>query len=203
MRYEHILPIYWSKGLFFASNLFYFDKTLNDIIFLLEGFGRHFAAKLIERFELTFFLKDKSTHLVDYTTACPLKGIAAQCTDYARPYPRIVVAPLNIIFSQIHSVNHRYPELYRLNILRLYLIKSYRGRCHALGKPVRGQRTWSNAWNAFNVNRTLRTYINIMHQQLRGKFKLTKINYRLTEKKYTSKKKKKKTERVKQKKIWF
>jgi ribosomal protein S13 len=52
-----------------------------------------------------------------------------------------VVMPLNIIFSQINSVNNQIPELKRLNTLRLYLIRSYRGKCHALGKPVKGQRT--------------------------------------------------------------
>ena len=56
-----------------------------------------------------------------------------------------LINPLNIIFSQINSVNNQIPELKKLNTLRLYLIKSYRGRCHAIGKPVNGQRTWSNA----------------------------------------------------------
>jgi ribosomal protein S13 len=58
---------------------------------------------------------------------------------------KVIVQPLNIMFSQIHTVNHRVFDLKKLNIIRLYLIKSYRGRSHALGKPVRGQRTWSNA----------------------------------------------------------
>ena len=52
-----------------------------------------------------------------------------------------IVSPLNILFSQINSVNNRVAELKRVNVLRLFLIKSYRGKCHALGKPVRGQRT--------------------------------------------------------------
>jgi ribosomal protein S13 len=52
-----------------------------------------------------------------------------------------VIEPLNIIFSQVNSVNNSIEDIKKLNILRLYLVKSYRGRCHALGKPVRGQRT--------------------------------------------------------------
>ena len=71
-----------------------------------------------------------------------------------------VIEPLNIIFSQVNSVNNSIEDIKKLNILRLYLIKSYRGRCHALGKPVRGQRTWSNAWNSYKVNKTLRSFIN-------------------------------------------
>lgn len=186
MRYENILPIYWSKGFFFGSNLYYIDKTLNDILDFMSGFGRCFLRRLVQRFELTFFIKDKSQDLVKLTD----------------PYPRPVTVPLNIIFSQINSVNHERDELYRLNILRLYLIKSYRGRCHALGKPVRGQRTWSNAWTSFNSNRTLRSYIDVVSRQMRGNVKEAKINYKVKAKKYISKKKKRK-EVVKKKIIWF
>ena len=56
-----------------------------------------------------------------------------------------IVNTLNALFSQINSVNNQLNELNRLNIIRLYLIKSYRGKCHAIGKPTNGQRTWSNA----------------------------------------------------------
>lgn len=52
---------------------------------------------------------------------------------------------MNILFSQITSVNSGVADLTRYNLLRLYLIKTTRGRSHALGKPSRGQRTWSNA----------------------------------------------------------
>ena len=52
-----------------------------------------------------------------------------------------LLRPLNIIFSQVNTVNNRPLDVIKLSIIRSYLIKSYRGRCHALGKPVRGQRT--------------------------------------------------------------
>ena len=48
---------------------------------------------------------------------------------------------LNHYYSQVSSVNNTIFDLQKLNIIRLYLIKSYRGKCHALGKPVNGQRT--------------------------------------------------------------
>jgi ribosomal protein S13 len=91
----------------------------------MPGFGTFFKKKYSERFELTFFLKDKKRTLVNYQNETI----------------RSITKPTNIIFSQINSVNNQRPELYYLNIIRLYLIKTYRGRCHALGKPVRGQRT--------------------------------------------------------------
>ena len=48
---------------------------------------------------------------------------------------------INMYLSQIISINNNIFELIKYNLIRLYLIKTFRGRCHALGKPVRGQRT--------------------------------------------------------------
>ena len=48
---------------------------------------------------------------------------------------------MNIILSQITSVNHQVSEVHHYNLIRLYLIKSYRGKAQAMGKPSRGQRT--------------------------------------------------------------
>jgi hypothetical protein len=171
VRYEHILQIYWTKGFFFGGNLFYFDKTISDVMGYLPGFRGFFLKKLSERFELTYFFKYRGCR-------------GQQLVTYQDSTGRVILVPLNIIFSQINSVNHQRENLYRLNIIRLYLIKSYRGRCHALGKPARGQRTWSNGWNAFNVNKTLRLYISKMNHQLSGKAGAGKINYKRIQKKY-------------------
>ena len=48
---------------------------------------------------------------------------------------------INMYLSQIISINHNIFEILKYNLIRLYLIKTFRGRCHALGKPSRGQRT--------------------------------------------------------------
>lgn len=45
-----------------------------------------------------------------------------------------------------------------LNIFYLDLINSYRGWRHLRGLPVRGQRTWSNAWSVYKSNLILRHY---------------------------------------------
>ena len=80
---------------------------------------------LNQRFELTLFLPDTKKLL----------------TTYENETSKILIKPLNVFLSQIHTVNSQYTDLLRLIIMRLYLIKSYKGRCHAIGKPVRGQRT--------------------------------------------------------------
>ena len=48
---------------------------------------------------------------------------------------------INKIFSKMSPFNRTVHELVRFNIIRLYLIRSYRGRAQSLGKPSRGQRT--------------------------------------------------------------
>jgi len=88
----------------------------------------HTKKMLNQRFELTI-LKSTPTKLL---------------THYELETSKIIIKPLNIFLSQVHTVNNQYTDLLRLVIMRLFLIKSYKGRCHAIGKPVRGQRTWSN-----------------------------------------------------------
>lgn len=186
MRYQNVIQIYWKKGFFFAGNLFYFENTFSDVLSHIIGFGKTFKKKLISRFELTI------TH----------KNFNKKMPEYEIRKKRIIIKPLNIIFSQINSVNNNYYEIKRLNIIRKFLIKSYQGRCHALGKPVRGQRTWSNSWNSYNTNKILRLYISETSKQLKSKTLVEKINYKLVKKKYTSKLKKRKEKKIK-KSIWF
>jgi ribosomal protein S13 len=56
-------------------------------------------------------------------------------------YDKDMRKSINILLSQISSVNNQLIELERFNLIRLYLIKSFRGKAQALGKPSRGQRT--------------------------------------------------------------
>ena len=159
MRFEHVLQIYWTKGFFFGGKLFYFNKTFDSIFENTPGLNLRFKELIMDRFELKNHVSTKVT-LID---AIELKKNIS------------VIEPLNIIFSQVNSVNNSIEDIKKLNILRLYLIKSYRGRCHALGKPVRGQRTWSNAWNSYKVNKTLRSFINETKKKLLKKSKIKNL----------------------------
>lgn len=186
MKYEHILQIYWTKGFFFGGKLFYFDQTLNDLFFKTPGLGKTFYKLFCDRFELTYFFQKRNEVLIEYQNLTK----------------KVIVQPLNIMYSQVNTVNNRLNDLKKLNIVRLYLIKSFRGRSHALGKPVRGQRTWSNAWNSYNVNKELRNFIGETRKQLKTSAKPEKINYKVVKKKYATKARKSKNKRVK-KLNWF
>lgn len=117
-------------------------------------------------------------------------------------YRRELIHLFNNMFSQMNSVNNSYDDLKRLNIIRLYLIRAYKGWCHALGKPVRGQRTWSNGWSSYKHNKILRKFILETTRKMASTRKIEKINYRLVRKKYATKEKKKTTS-IKKKNVWF
>lgn len=61
-----------------------------------------------------------------------------------------------LIFLYFYKLRH-FKLLTALNILILDFIWTYRGWRHIKGLPVRGQRTWSNAWSSMRVNQILRT----------------------------------------------
>jgi ribosomal protein S13 len=56
-------------------------------------------------------------------------------------YGKETLRSFNLILAQVGNINKPVSELTRLNLIRLYLIKTFRGRGHSLGKPIRGQRT--------------------------------------------------------------
>ena len=87
----------------------------------MKGFNLTNKLKIIRRFELT--------HLYYHS-----KGTLAILDKESK-------RALNRIFSQMGSINFQVTELTRLNIIRLFLIKSFRGKAQAFGKPSRGQRT--------------------------------------------------------------
>ena len=190
MKFEHVLQIYWTKGFFFGSKPFPFEQTFLDIFNYTPGIGKKFKFFLKKRFELTYFRRFFKRETVYF---------------YQNFYKKQITTPLNIILSQIHSVNNFFWDLKKLNIIRYYLIKTYRGKCHFLGKPVRGQRTWSNAWNSFKLNKTLRIFVLKTRLQLEKNKKIEKINYKLIKKRHsTAQKSKTKTTKLKQKKtLWF
>jgi ribosomal protein S13 len=47
----------------------------------------------------------------------------------------------NMYFSELTNINNNVFEIIKYTMIRIYLIKTFRGRCYALGKPARGQRT--------------------------------------------------------------
>ena len=71
---------------------------------------------------------------------------------------------LNHYFFQLVPYLYQFSSLKNLNIIRKYAINLNQGICHQRGKPVHGQRTWSNASNAKYNNTYLRLYLHELHR---------------------------------------
>lgn len=171
LKFEQVLKIYWSKGIFYNTKLHSFDLTIWELFRDTGGFNWALRNWIIKRFELYWL--EKGTHV-------PLSSLDRSVSD-----------ALNVLFSQITSINHQLTDLHRGNLIRLYLTRTTRGRSHALGKPSRGQRTWSNAWNAYKLNNTTRDFISSYQKMLAKDKKEVKKNYKKVEKKSLIKEKKK------------
>jgi ribosomal protein S13 len=62
------------------------------------------------------------------------------------------------------------------NIFMLDLINSYRGLRHAFGLPVRGQRTWTNAWSVYRSNLYLRHFKIKLSKRLYTSITINELN---------------------------
>jgi ribosomal protein S13 len=107
------------KGFLYGSRVRSFDTSLKDLFDDCPGLADKSKKLFIKRFELNLFKKNKS--------------LASFHLDNRKI--------INMYLSQITSINNSIGELVRYNLIRLYLIKTHRGRAQALGKPSRGQRT--------------------------------------------------------------
>lgn len=87
----------------------------------LFGLGSSFQSYLLARFEMIKLIFNANKSLLFYNLD--------------------ILKLINITLSKMTSINYPISELQMLTILRLYLIKTFQGKSHMLGKPVRGQRT--------------------------------------------------------------
>lgn len=62
------------------------------------------------------------------------------------------------------------------NIFMLDLVNSYRGLRHAFGLPVRGQRTWTNAWSVYRSNLALRQFKIKLSKRLYTSITINELN---------------------------
>lgn len=80
------------------------------------------------------------------------------------------------LLSSVIPANKSIKDRFLLNIFFLDLIVSYRGWRHSRGLPVRGQRTWTNAWTVYKNNLVLREYKIIVAKKLYGNLPLENLN---------------------------
>lgn len=76
---------------------------------------------------------------------------------------------INFYILKILPIHIKFSSLKNLHIIRKWKIRCYEGKCHKKGKPVHGQRTWSNARTAKLNNTYLRSYLKEMHRTRKSK----------------------------------
>ena len=163
MKFEQVLHIYWSKGFLYSGRIIPFQSNVYSFCSEVGGLGLITKIKILKRFELNLLYTNHFNTFLEYD--------------------KDTRKLINILLSQITSVNNQISEIQKSNLIRLYLTKTYRGRAQALGKPSRGQRTWSNAWTSYYYNKTLRMFINTIQKNLNKNKKDEQINYKVVQKK--------------------
>jgi ribosomal protein S13 len=185
MKFEQFLKSFWLKGYYFSNTLLPFEVSLDKLLKLTQILSRLARNILVNRFEL-FQNTNKKDSILELNWR----------------QQRVI----NVFLSQTLNIQTFIWESFKSRMIRLYLIKSTRGKCHALGKPSRGQRSVSNAWSAYHCNKTTRIFINEVKEVLARNKEKVVIDYKKTKKKDRSKKKKDKSLefRTKVKKlVWF
>ena len=171
MRFENILHIYWTKGIFISGKLHYFNSSLKDITRETYGLNSSFSDLIKHRFEFSKYDKRSSESFINNESVLRVQ----------------IVKSMNFLLSQLFSVNNNLFYLVKLRIIYSFLQRTYIGKCHAIGKPVKGQRTWSNAWTSFRYNNILRFFISSSKKKNDASSTKTKIKFKITKKKYGNK----------------
>ena len=66
MKFEHILQIYWTKGLFFGGKLFYTNRTFYELKYSTPGLGFRNKVTLLKRLELNNSKKINITQILSF-----------------------------------------------------------------------------------------------------------------------------------------
>lgn len=140
-----------------------FNTTLTSFFDENLGMSEYVKKQFVKRFEINHFIAKREESFTSLTLE-----------------RRKII---NMYLSRIISINNNINELIKYNLIRLYLIKTFKGRCHALGKPVRGQRTWSNASTSYRYNRIIRYFVYQVKKNNTTEKKKVTLNTKMIKKK--------------------
>lgn len=133
--------------------LFYSSYSISDFFFKHScfGFSKKLYRILISRLETRYDLKSK-----DLKTS-KLIGV------------------YKLLLSVVPE-NKSLKKKMVFNIFMLDLVNSYRGLRHSFGLPVRGQRTWTNAWSVYRSNLILRQFKIKLSKRLYTSITISELN---------------------------
>lgn len=82
---------------------------------------------------------------------------------------------LLLLFTKFIPEHLALKTIFKINVVILHLLKTYKGYRHLQGLPANGQRTWSNSWSSFRSNNTLRNFKLEMAKKFYGNISFTDI----------------------------
>lgn len=162
MKFDHLLKIYWARYFLYGGCTFPFQTSFRNLRLTLPGLNWRTFKAFYRRFDINFRIKGVWNWNVFHW------GEAKRRT-------------LNIYFAKMLSVNDGTEEWVRINMIRHFLIRSYRGKAMALNKPCHGQRTRSNARTAYYARNAFKLFIAKLRQKQQQKRKreaAKKFDYR-------------------------
>ena len=139
------------------------NSIVNNKILSLDNSVLNFFTE--NNFGLKLYSINKISERIENFSNYPLKTLSSsQLASF-----------FNLIFDII-PLKKSFKVKFLVNIFFLDIISSYRGWRHSKGLPVRGQRTWSNAWNSYRTNLTLREYKISLVKRLYGNLPVNELN---------------------------
>ncbi len=139
------------------------NSIINNKIFMLDNSIFTFFSE--NNFGLKLHSVDRVSERTEVFNNYQLKNISSsQLTSF-----------FNLLFDII-PFKKSFKLKFLINIFFLDIISSYRGWRHSKGLPVRGQRTWSNAWNSYRTNLNLREYKISLVKRLYGNLPVNELN---------------------------
>ena len=115
--------------------IFYSSYSLIDFFFKQDAFG--FSKKLLDIFH---------------------KRLETRIEKKTKTLKTSKMFIVNLTLMGITPKNKSIRDRTSINIYLLDLLNTYRGVRHSFGLPVRGQRTWTNAWSCYKSNTVLRQF---------------------------------------------
>lgn len=163
MKFEQFLHIYWSRSFLYGGKTITFNKTISTLFNSLNGLAHKTRFLFIKRFEFKLMLENRTASL----NSLHIEEKKA----------------INLFLSKLLNINSNIFKWTYYNLIRLYMNRSKKGKAQALGKPSRGQRTWSNAQTSYILNTTIRRFVNNIKKTYNLKPTIEKKNFKVVQKK--------------------
>jgi hypothetical protein len=210
MKFEQLLRIYWSRKFLYEGKTFNFDVNWNEFWKNITGTSNFTKKNFIKRFEFHNEIPrvkgTKTNYLVKNSyftkTIYPVDARDFLFSKLKLDYRKVI----NMYLGKLASVRNNVSELLKYNIIKLYLIKSFRGRAQAMGKPSRGQKTRSNGWSAFKNNFVIKNFLEYVTKLKKTHERVEKIDYKklkIKKKKSSSRLKPKFSKKSLLQDLWF